>query len=469
VSELAKRTEGTGELLVVGGDVVTMSATREVVTSATIAIADGRIAAIGTAESLRPAYPGAVELDARGCVVIPGLVNAHQHTTTDPLVRSTIPDHATAEQAIFEWIVPLHAAVSGDDDEIAATLTAVESLTRGVTTVLEAGTVAHPLRVAAGLTAAGIRGRVGRWGWDAPGQPYSLPVADCLAAQEETVRACSPGGLVTGWVTLVGHDLASDELFTGAAALAERLGTGLTFHLSPGPEDVLAYAKRSGKRPVVHLRDLGVLGPRLLLGHAVWLDDAELDALVESGTAVASCPAAYLRLGQGYTRAGRHAELVRRGGRVALGCDSHNAGDLPDVLRSAWLLAALEKDRSQLLPAADAFALATIDGAEAVGLGRLVGSIEVGKAADLAVLDTADVSWTPRGDLPTQLVWGAPSHTVRDVVVDGAVVVRDRRVVTVDVDALRQEAAERSAALLRRAGIDVPRTWPTIPAQHHHS
>jgi len=139
------------------------------------------------------------------------------------------------------------------------------------------------------------------------------------------------------------------------------------------------------------------------------------------------------------------------------------------VLRAAWLLAALEKDRSQSLSAAEVFALATIDGAEAVGLGRLVGSIEVGKAADLAVLDTADVSWTPRGDLPTQLVWGAPSHTVRDVVVDGAVVVRDRRVVTVDVDALRQEAAERSAALLRRAGIDVPRTWPTIPAQHHHS
>ncbi|GAA4717760.1 S-adenosylhomocysteine deaminase [Phytohabitans rumicis] len=445
-----------------------MNGRREVVTDAAIAVVGGRVAAIGTPAAVRSRFPGTPELDARGCVVIPGLVNAHQHTTADPLVRSAIPDDIGAQEAIFDWAVPLHAAVTGDDDELSATLTAVESLTRGVTTLLEPGTVAHPLRVAAGLRAAGIRARVGRWGWDVDGQPYALPAAEALAAQEETVRAIGTDGPVTGWVTLVGHDLASDALFAGAAALAQRLGTGVTWHLSPGPEDAVAYAKRAGTRPVLHLRDLGVLGPRLLLGHAVHLDDAEVDVLLESGTAVASCPAAYLRLGQGYTRAGRHAELVRRGGRVALGCDSHNASDVPDVLRAAWLLAALEKDRGGpwALRADEAFALATIDGARAAGLGDLVGSIEVGKAADLVVLDTRDPAWTPRGDLATHLVWGAPSHTVRDVLVEGAVVVRDRRVTTVDVEALGREAAERSAALLRRTGIDVPHRWPRVPAVH---
>jgi 5-methylthioadenosine/S-adenosylhomocysteine deaminase len=165
-------------------------------------------------------------------------------------------------------------------------------------------------------------------------------------------------------------------------------------------------------------------------------------------------------------RAGRHAELVRRGGRLALGCDSHNAGDVPDVLRAAWLLAAMEKDRGGrwALGADQVFALATIDGARAVGLGDLVGSVEVGKAADLVIMDAEDVSWVPRGDLATQLVWGAPSHTVRDVLVDGAVVVRDRRVTTIDLDELRREAGERSAALLRRAGINPPRRWPAVLA-----
>lgn len=446
-------------LLVVGGDVVTMDAERRVVTGASVAVAGGRIADIGTAERLRAAFPGAAELDARGCVVTPGLVNAHQHATADPLIRSMIPDDISSDDAIYRWIVPLHELVDGDDDELAATLLAVESVRTGVTTVLDPGTVAYPLRVAAGFRAVGVRGRVGRWGWDADGAPYAAPPAETLAAQEESIRAVGTEGLVSGWVTLVGHSLVSDELFVGAAELAARLDVGATWHISPGEDDVRAYAERSGLRPLVHLDRLGVLSPRVLLGHAVWLDDAELEVALATGVGVASCPAAYARLGQGYGRAGRHGELAARGGRVAIGGDSHNAGDRPDVLGAARVLAAFECDRGTVLRADQAFALATVDGARAVGLGDVVGSIEVGKAADLAVFDTADISWTPRGDLALHLLWAAPTHTVRDVLVAGRVVLRDRQVVGVDEAALRAEAADRSAHLLRRAGVEVPSRW----------
>ncbi|MFE7242863.1 amidohydrolase family protein [Streptomyces sp. NPDC057580] len=454
------------DLLIVGGDVVTMDSARRVLTGATVAVSENSIAALGTAEELRARFPGAREIDASGCVLIPGLIDAHQHTTVDPLVRSTIPDSIGSQESIFDWIVPLHAHADGDDDELAATITAVECLSRGITTVLEPGTVAYPERVAAGLGAAGVRARVGGWGWDAKDVPLGAPAHEVLARQEDIVRSLPVTGPVTGWVTLVGHDLASDELFTGAASLAERLDTGLTWHISPGPADVEAYALRCGRRPVIHFRELGVLGPRLLLGHAVWLDDAEVDAILETGTSVASCPGAYLRLAQGYTRASRHAELVRRGGRVALGCDAHNAGDAPDILLAAYLFAALERDRDPPDPirAEQAFALATVDGAEAIGLGDRIGSLEVGKAADIVVLDTRDPAWTPRGDLARQLVWGHVSRTVRDVLVDGRVVVRDRRPTGVDPDALAAAAADRSAALLRRAGRTPRPTWPTESA-----
>jgi 5-methylthioadenosine/S-adenosylhomocysteine deaminase len=453
------------DLLIVDGDVVTMAPGREVLTGASIAVVDGLIAAIGSSADLRLRYPGSPELDASGQVIAPGMVNAHQHTTADPLTRSGIPDDIDAQAAIYDWAVPLHNAHSGGDDEISATLTAVESLRRGVTTLVEPGTVAHPLRVAAGLRAAGIRARLGGWGWDTPGLPFSAPTADVLAGQEELARALPAGGLVSAWVTLVGHDLASDALFQGAAALAERLDTGLTWHLSPGQADILAYAARSGARPVVHLRKLGVLGPRLLLGHAVWLDDDELDALVETDTAIASCPGAYLRLAQGFTRAGRHVEFLRRGGRLALGCDSHNAGDVPDLLRAAMLFAGLSLDRGDENPvhADEAFALATVEGARAIGLADQIGSLEVGKAADLVVYDTSDPAWTPRGDEALQLVWGSPSHTVRDVVVAGRVVVRDKRVLTVDYEDLRRCAAENAHHLMRRAGIQPYRRWPRVP------
>jgi 5-methylthioadenosine/S-adenosylhomocysteine deaminase len=456
-------------LLIVGGEVVTMNAAGQVALDATIAVVDGLIAAIGPATELRAAYPGATELDASGCVVIPGMVNAHQHTTTSPLVRSSTPDDIAGVDSIFKWSVPLHEQVTEDDDEMSATMNAVEMLTLGVTTVIEAGTVAYPDRVAKGLATAGIRARVSGWGSDVMGGRFGSSLEQTLARQEEILLSLPRAGLVTGGLSLVGHGLASDELFIGVAQLAEKYDTHMTWHMSPGPEDAVTYLARTGTRPVLHLNDLGVLGPRLLLAHAVWLDDAEIDILAETGTAVASCPGAYLRLAQQYVRAGRHLDFIRRGGRLAIGCDAHNAGDVPDVLRSAWLLAALERDRDSgdQLEAHEAFGLATIDGARAVGLGELVGSIEVGKAADLVLLDTRDLAWMPRGDLAMQLIWGCPSHSVRDVIVNGNVVIRERKVLTIDVDALAQEVAQRSVALLRRAGIDPPHRWTSVTAAEY--
>ena len=471
MSEPALDPDVVADLLVVGGDVVTMDADRRVRLDATIAIAGGIIVAIGATETLRARFPGTAELDATGDVVIPGLIDAHFHSTVSPLVRSLIPDNIPGQESIYRWTVPLHEVADGDDDELAATISGIDALSRGVTTLLDPGTVTHPLRAADGLRATGIRARIGGWGWDTLQMPFSGPVDEVLAAQEETVRALAGSGsgfgagsradeLVTGWVTLVGHGLASDALFTGALELAEKLDTTVTWHISPGPEDVSTYAERHGTRPILHLERIGALGPRLLIGHAVWIDDAEIEALIASRTAVAACPAAYLRLGQQVTRSGRHLEFLRRGGRLALGCDSHNGGDVPDVLRAAWLLTALERDHGRDDPfrAAEAFAVATVGGAEAIG--ARTGTLQVGHPADLVVLDTTRPGWIPRGDLAQQLVWGAAADTVRDVVVAGRVVVRNRQVTTVDVDAVRAAAAERSSALIRRSAIPVTPSWP---------
>ncbi|GAB6897288.1 amidohydrolase family protein [Kineosporia succinea] len=447
-------------LLVTGGDVVTMDPAQPLLPGTSVAVSGSTIAALGPAAQLRESFPGATELDASGTVVIPGLVDAHQHTTVDPLVRSLIPDDIPSPEAIYAWAVPLHQHVDGDDDELSATVTAVDCLTRGVTTVLDPGTVAHPLRVAAGLRNAGIRARVGGWGWDTPGLPFAAAAGEVLAAQRESVAAVNAGGgPVTGWVTLVGHDLAGDELFRGAVKLAEELNTQVTWHLSPGPDDPAAFLRRHGVRPVEHLDRIGALGERLIIAHGVWLESGELEALLRTRTALAACPGAYLRLGQGVGRAGRYAEFVHRGGRLALGCDSHNAGDAPDVLGAARLLAGLERDRGTEPPlrASDVLALATRAGAEAIGAPDL-GVIAPGHQADLVLLDTSRPAWIPRAPEPDalarQIVWGGVSDTVRDVVVAGRVVVRDRRPLLVDLAVLREEAAGRRAALLARAGLN---------------
>jgi 5-methylthioadenosine/S-adenosylhomocysteine deaminase len=288
---------------------------------------------------------------------------------------------------------------------------------------------------------------------------------ESLALQRDLLERHPLGRRVEGWVTLVGHGLVSDELFVGASDLARELGTGLTFHMSPTSSDPELYGSRHGRRPLRHLADLGVLGSHVLVAHAVWLDDEEVALVLEHDVAIAYCPWAYLRLGQGTTIAGRHAEIVEAGGRVALGCDACNAADHHDILATAALAAGLARD-TRILPtsfgAHEAFELATIAGARALGMDARIGSIEIGKAADLVVFDASGIEWNPRGDIGLQLVWGQVAGTVRDVFVDGQQVVAARRSTQIDHDELIAVLAARQASLLARAGITVPHPWPYV-------
>lgn len=450
-------------LIISGGDIVTMNPARDVLLGASVAVQGSAVVAVGSGPDLQSRFPGASMLDARGCVVTPGFVNAHQHTTGDPLARSAIPDRITADEAIFDWAVPLHNEHSADDNGLSAMLCAVESVLTGTTTVIEAGTVAHPERVGAAMQHVGLRGTVGTWGWDAEGVPFGGTVAELIERQQAVLERFPSGGLVEGWVTLAGHDLVSDQLFVAGSELAVASGTQLTFHMSPSARDAERYLERTGRRPLVHLQQLGVLGRHVVVAHGVWLDDDEVQAVLDSGTALAYCPWAYLRLGQGVTRMGRHAEILARGGRVALGCDSANAGDVVDMLHVAAVAAGLARDM-QIDPlsfgAHEALELATISGAEAIGMADRIGSIEVGKQADLVVHRADGARWSPRGDVALHLVWGGGARSVRDVFVAGKQVVRDGRCITVDVDALWAEAQDAQASLLRRAGLVIPHRWP---------
>ncbi len=448
--------QGDPDLVVRAGTVITMNARRDVLDDAGIVVRGATIAELAPYADVASSYPQVRVLGGPDAVATPGYVNAHQHLTGDRLVRSCIPDDIGSDESIFEWAVPVHAAHSADDDELSATLSLVEAVGNGITTTIEAGTVKHPDRVAAAFDAVGVRGTIGRWGWDVGDGPLAAPAADVLAAAEVLVDRFPPGGMVEAWVTLVGHDLMSDELVTGASDLALRRGTWLTFHISPHRGDRESYLARTGAAPLVHLDRLGVLGSHILLAHAVHLDDDELSVVLRAGSAIACCPWAYLRLAQGITTGGRHLEFWRRGGRLALGCDAENASDAIDALRATALFVGLERDRSgdpTSITATDGLALLTSAGAEAVGMADRIGSLEPGKQADIVLHDTSGPQWVPRGTDPVRhLVWASDGRSVSDVVVAGRVVVADGRCVTVDLDALRAEATTRRDFLLRTAG-----------------
>lgn len=456
------------ELIIANGDVVTMNPRREVLRGGAVLVVDDAIAAVGSTSQLLAAHPTARVVDAAGCVVTPGMINAHQHLTGDPLVRSCIPDLLAPGVSIFGWSVPLHGAHTPADDEMTALLCCVESVQNGVTTLVEAGTVAHPHSVVKGMQHVGVRGTIGTWGWDIEVGPFVGTPTEVLDRQRAVLRDFPKGGLVEGWVTLVGHDLASDELLVGAAELARSAGTNMTMHLSPTSSDPERYLEKFGRRPVVHLQHLGVLGEHLLLAHGVWFDEEEMELVLATRTAIAYCPWAYLRLGQGVTRMSRHADIVERGGRVALGCDASNAGDVADILRAAAAAAGIARDMRldpERFGAHEAFELATIAGAEAIGMADRIGSLEVGKQADIVIHQAKGWGWSPRGDVGLQLVWGTDGRSVRDVFIAGKDVVRDGVCVTVDTDALWEAAQDQQQSLLDRAGITVPHRWPEIDAR----
>ena len=441
-------------VILVRGDVVTMNADRQVISAGAVAVKDDRIVGVETFAALREKHPTASVVGDEYSIVTPGYINAHQHLTGDRLVASCIPDAIDSQDAIYGWAVPVHSEHTGDDDELSATIAAIGAVTNGVTCTVEAGTVAHPDRVAAGVRAVGLRATIGQWGWDTEGVPYGAPADEVLDRHRALLDRYPSGDLIEAWVTLVGHDLMSDALVIGASALARERHTGFTFHMSPHGGDATTYVARTGVRPVVHLDRLGVLGSHVLMAHAVHLDDEELDRLLATDTAIASCPWAYLRLAQGFVGANKHDAFLAAGGRIGLGCDTENAGDGVDILRAAALFVGLARDRSLdpfSLTAHDAMALATIGGAKAIGKGNSIGSIEVGKQADLVVHDTRVPQFTPRGTDPIrQLIWASDGRSVRHVLIAGRHVVADGRCLTVDLDALRSEAELRRDFFLSR-------------------
>ncbi len=432
------------DLLIHGEVVVTMDVARSQIRGGAVVIAGDRIVAVTTHTDAIDRFESTTTIGGAGTVIMPGLINAHQHLTGDRLLRSTIPDDLPSGVALTNWALPAHAAHSGDDDELSATLSLVEAVTNGITFTVEAGTVAHPDRVLAAFDRVGVGGTLGVWGWDVGDGPHVAPVDVVIARQTGVLELTKGHRSIAGWVTLVGHDLMSDELVVAASELARRAGTGFSFHLSPSNADAKSYRKRTGLRPIDHLARLGVLGPHILIAHAVHIDDSEFDLLLDHDVAVASCPWAYLRLGQGVTRTFRHPQLLHHGGRVALGCDSENAGDAIDIFLAARLFAGLVKDIAMdptHFAAIDALAMATIGGARAIGMDHEIGSLEVGKRADVIVIDTTGPTWTPHADDPvTALVWASDGRAVRDVVASGRIVVQDGRCVTVDHKALAAES-----------------------------
>jgi 5-methylthioadenosine/S-adenosylhomocysteine deaminase len=444
-----------------------MNASRDVIRNGAVAVRGNRVVAVGKASELEQQYTAARTLGGDRFVVTPGLINSHIHVTGEPLTRGYVPDDTPFEENVFMWLCPLYAVHTAEEERLSAQLASVEMLKSGTTTFLEAGTIRFLDEVIDGLVEVGIRGRVGKWIWDLPPEPdvYKQSTDQSIAflqRQLEQYKSVADGRL-GAWSILVGHTTASDPLWKAARELATEHGTGMSFHMSPAKLDPEGFVAEFGHRPMIHLAELGILGPDVTITHCVQVDDQELAVMAETGVSVAHCPTTALKVSYGVTQVGKMPEMVMAGTNVSIGTDGNNASNYSDLMRATYLVAGLFKDARQdpqMFPAEKAFEMATLSGARAMQMEDQIGSLEVGKLADVVLHDTDRPEWRPLLNVMNQLVWSADGRGVHTVVCDGRVVVEDGRMTTVDEHKLYAAAQVAGEAITARSGLPDKAKYP---------
>lgn len=457
------------DLLVKGWYVVTMNETRDVIRDGAVAVRGDRVVDVGKASRLEAEYDAAETIGGDRFVVTPGMVNGHIHVTGEPLTRGYVPDDTPFEENVFVWLCPLYSVYTAEEERLSAQLAAVEMLKSGTTTFLEAGTIRFLDEVVDGLVEVGIRGRVGRWVWDLPPEPdvYKQDTDESIAflqRQLETFPATADD-LIGAWSILVGHTTCSDPLWKAARELATEHRVGMSFHMSPAKLDPEGFVAEFGHRPMVHLAELGVLGPDVAITHCVQVDDQELTVMAAAGVHVAHCPTTALKVSYGVSQVGKMPEMVQAGINVCVGTDGNNASNYSDLMRATYLVAGLFKDARQdpqMFPAEMAYEMATLGGAAAMQMTDQIGSLEAGKKADVVLHDTDRPEWRPLLNVMNQLVWAADGRGVHTVVVDGRKVVEDGRMVTVDEHRLYAAAQRAGEAITTRSGLPDKAKYPIL-------
>lgn len=467
------------DLLIRNGYLITMDAQRRIIPNGAIAIANRRIVEIGPEREVLARYSAAQSIDAGGAPVHPGLIECHLHASFHTY-RSVISDHIPEDEVFDQIERVFYNTVNDDEEYFGVLLAAIEMVRNGTTCFLEAGTILEPDAGAKAAERVGIRAILSdAFIWDRPAglaqgkeTPDQGPVRvkgaieraptnleESLATLGQQVkRNSNPDALVTGHIAVLGLGTASEELLLEAKRQADAAGVVLNMHHAYSPADTAADFVKYGKDPLLHLEEIGVLDRNLTMGHANHLTDAESEALIRTGASIAWAPAASMMWGHGSTQHGRHAELWRAGANISLGSDSANWSNSFDLFRQANLALLTARESHQVrnyLTAEDVLAMATVGGARACGMEDRIGSLEIGKRADIVIHTMNRVEMLPPTSLMRNLMYSSGSKSVDTVIIDGKVILHKGEFVNFDEQALLAQAVAASQGMLERMGHKV--------------
>ena len=447
--------------------VVTVDPQRRIIQDGAILIEDGRIRQVGKAAELAAARADRV-IDARHLVVTPGFVNGHMHISYGHVVRGIFPDDVGSP---LGTVFKLQLAMTEEEEHASTLLGLLELLKNGTVCFVDPGSTKFPDACLQAYEDAGIRAILGDGVTDLEA-PIPLPR---YATQEAINRTASflkawhgrLSGRLRGWAMPFSIETCTADLLRALKRVADDHDTCLTLHHNSGPKARQESLSRLGSpSPTQYLESIGVLGRNVVLAHVLGLDEAEMDAMARASATAAMCPVTAAKGGRGVGEHGRLPELLARGVKVALGCDSPNNCNHLDIVRAANMAAIQYKDARQdmkQIPAETALELATLTGAQALGVGHEIGSLEAGKKADVVLFDTQRPEWQALFNPINNLVYNADGRSVHTVIVDGRVVIDAYRQTFVDEARLYGKVQEIGEKLLARTGVTAGRPrWPII-------
>lgn len=436
-------------VLIKGGTVVALDAAHTVV-EGDVLVRGGHIEEVGDVSASAD-----LTIDARGCAVLPGFVQTHVHLC-QTLFRGSADD-----LELIDWLKrrvwPLEAAHDAESVRASARLGVAEMIRGGTTCALTMETVNHTEEVFRVVEETGFRATVGKCMMDKGDEvPAGLreraddSIRESLALLEEwhgrgdgRIRYCfAPRFAVS----------CTRELLEQVARLARERGVMIHTHASENRSECEMVLRETGKHNIEYLDCVGVSGPRVLLAHCVHVSARELNLLASAGTHVAHCPSSNMKLGSGVAPV---TLMLARGVSVSLGADGaacNNRLDMFTEMRTAALLQKVSRG-AETLPAASVLRMATKGGARALGLEDEIGSIEVGKRADVTILDLERLHTTPRPDVVSTVVYAAQARDVRTVLIEGRVVLLDGELKTLDEHEVISDASRQQALLSERAGV----------------
>ena len=419
-----------------------------------VAIKDSWIRKIGSAEEIAAVGTAAQTLDGKGKLLMPGLVDGHTHTCQQ-LLRGRVADEYPMIWTRF--LVPFESNLQPEDSYVSGQLACLEMIKNGTTAFAESGGV-HMDRVADAVIESGMRAAIAKSTMDMGNAITGAMKETAQEAIDNTIdlykRYQGAGdGRIDIWFAIRQVMTCSRELISMVGENAKKYHTGIHAHLCEHKDEVSFCLQNYKKRPAQFLEEMGILGPNLLTAHNVMLSDADISIMAERGVKIIHCPRANLA-NHGFPKT---PQILEAGASVGLGCDGAAPSNLDlfdeiKVLRYAMIgYWGLPSFNPVVMPCAKLLEMATQGGANAIGHGDILGTVEEGKKADLILLNIDQPHILPTQNLLNTIVDAASSHDVTDSIINGKLVMKDREVLTLDEEKIMFEADRHMKEIIKRA------------------